>query len=65
MPNENGDYRSCLRYIDWERGNPYVFRNEDFEDLIASDFLFARKFDLNTDRLICERVVEFVKDGKR
>lgn len=65
MPNENGDYRSCLRYIDWERGNPYVFRSEDFEDLITSDFLFARKFDLNTDRSICERIVEYVMDGKR
>lgn len=64
MPNENGDYHSCLRYIDWERGNPYVFRSEDFEDLIASDFLFARKFDLNTDRSICERIVEYVMDGK-
>lgn len=38
-------YDSCKRFIDWERGNPYVWREIDFDLLIKSDFLFARKFD--------------------
>ena len=36
--------RMSLRHIDWKRGNPYTFREEDFGELMASDKLFARKF---------------------
>lgn len=39
-----GDYHGCMRYIDWNRGNPYVFEEEDLEELIKSDYMFARKF---------------------
>ena len=52
----SGDYHGCMRYVDWKRGNPYVFRMADYPQLKDSDFLFARKFDLNTDREICERL---------
>jgi len=38
-------YDSCKRFIDWDRGNPYVWKEIDFDLLIQSDFLFARKFD--------------------
>ncbi|MBP3470630.1 MAG: glycosyl transferase [Paraprevotella sp.] len=33
-----------MRKIDWKRGNPYVWQNDDYEELVASDGLFARKF---------------------
>lgn len=49
------------RLIDWERGNknnPYIFREDDFEELKNSDALFARKFDWNTDRRIVEKIYE-------
>ena len=36
--------KGSLRLIDWDRGNPYTFRTEDFEELVKSDKLFARKF---------------------
>lgn len=39
------EYSNNLRYIDWERGNPYIFRESDFENLMNTDKLFARKFD--------------------
>lgn len=65
MPNDEGDYHSCLRYIDWMRGAPYVFQNEDYDDLISSDYLFARKFDFQKDKMLCERVVSYVTKGKR
>ena len=39
------DYRGVMRYIDWKRGQPYVFRDGDEEELFASGCLFARKFD--------------------
>lgn len=40
-----------LRMIDWFRGNPYTYRAEDFDSLIAAppNRLFARKFDEKTD----------------
>lgn len=38
------DYRGHMRLIDWGRGRPYVWRNEDFEELVLADRLFARKF---------------------
>lgn len=47
------------RYIDWKRGsnnNPYVFREEDFEELKNAQGLFARKFDLNVDEKIVEKL---------
>lgn len=43
------DYISCLRYIDWNRGNPYIFRSYDFKELQSVPHLFARKFDLKID----------------
>lgn len=48
--------RECqnLRYIDWNRGNPYIFKEDDYEILLNSKCLFARKFDINTDRKIVE-----------
>lgn len=52
----NNDYGANLRYIDWERGDPYVFRTGDFDDLINSKCMFARKFDENTDKEIIEMI---------
>ncbi len=47
---------STGRYIDWKRGKPYTFKKEDFNDLINSEALFARKFDLNMDKDIVEMI---------
>ena len=47
------------RYIDWRRGsnnNPYIFRESDYEALKNSSALFARKFDLNVDKKIVEKL---------
>ena len=61
FPNEDSDYRSCMRHIDWKRGNPYVFKIDDFDELINSPCMFARKFDINTDRKICEKIFNYLK----
>ena len=61
LPAGRGSYRSCMRYVDWKRGNPYVFRSEDFDDLIGSPYLFARKFDMNVDAQIVEMIYNHVK----
>lgn len=41
----NNKYSACMRLIDWDRGGPYIFKKEDFDELIESGMLFARKFD--------------------
>lgn len=62
----NGSCSNCLRHIDWERGNPYVFRTDDFEELVSSPCLFARKFDLNVDKDIIEKMKNYLNErGKR
>lgn len=49
-------YESCMRLIDWERGDPYTFQNNDFEYLINSKKLFARKFNYNTDNIVIDKI---------
>ena len=61
--NEEGDYHSCLRFVDWERGNPYTFTSEDFDELTQADYLFARKFDWEHDSSICRRLAEYTLNG--
>ena len=50
-----------MRYIDWKRGTPYVFRDSDFQELIDSGCLFARKFDETIDNRIVGIIYEYCK----
>ncbi len=50
-----------LREIDWERGKPYVYRQEDVETLLRSPQMFARKFDINIDRAAIDDVIAYLK----
>lgn len=52
-----------MRKIDWKRGTPYVFRTEDYEELISSDQLFARKFSCEVDDEIINRLREYVTES--
>ena len=47
---------SSLRFVDWKRGNPYTFGIEDYDMIMNSQCLFARKFDWNIDRDIIEKI---------
>lgn len=55
------DYFACLRLIDWKRGQPYVWRKEDFQELIDAPHLFARKFDETIDSDIVDMVFETIQ----
>ena len=46
-----------LRLIDWNRGKPYVWRMEEYDDLMASECLFARKFDETVDNEIIVKIM--------
>lgn len=58
--NYNDDYSSILYCIDWNRGNPYEYKIEDYEFLINSNMLFARKFNINKDREIIEKIKQSI-----
>lgn len=57
----DSDYRSCLRYVDWQRGDPYTFRSSDYQELICSPYLFARKFSQGVDANVVEQIYQHVK----
>lgn len=60
--NFDNDLHSIMRYIDWQRGKPYIFRNKDFDELIKSEYLFARKFDEDIDKKIINKIYYFLLD---
>ena len=58
LPGFLDDYRAIVRMIDWKRGMPYVFQEADFEELMSSDAMFARKFDEKRDIGIVRKIRE-------
>lgn len=65
----NSDFRQSivndsLRMIDWKRGRPYIFRSEDFENLMKSDALWARKFSEGVDQPIINKIFEHFTQKK-
>lgn len=61
MPNCNDNHEACARLIDWKRGNPYVWTSADFDEIMASPCMFARKFDITTDAKIIDNILENIK----
>lgn len=61
----NDEYHSCLRYIDWERGNPYTWREEDFNELMdeKNECFFARKFSSKNKELV-DRLIAFLHESQ-
>ena len=47
---------NSLRAVDWTRGDPYVYKAEDVDELLNSENLFGRKFDENIDRSAIEKI---------
>ena len=46
----------CMRHIDWERGAPYTFRSDDYDELMNSYMCFGRKFDAKVDSKIIDKI---------
>lgn len=51
-----------MRYIDWNRGKPYIFKSSDFEELLNSECMFARKFSVETDLKIITRLEKYLSE---
>ena len=60
IPKLDNGFQSIMRNIDWNRGMPYTWREEDFEELINSNYLFARKFDETEDSTIIELISDYI-----
>lgn len=61
--NEDDNYLSCLRLIDWKRGSPYIFKIEDFSQVVKSEFLFLRKVDWNIDKELIIKLADFINEN--
>ena len=55
---KNDDYMSIKRFIDWNRGQPYTFKLEDFDLIMNSGCFFARKFSSKVDKNIIDKIYE-------
>lgn len=53
--------RPSIRKIDWERGSPYVWKKDDFNELIISEAIFARKFSSDKDKEIIEMIAKKIQ----
>lgn len=60
-PNNYCDnYETICYCIDWKRGNPYIFTMRDYELLLSSNQLFARKFSWSHDKEIIRALENYV-----
>lgn len=57
------DYTSIVRAIDWNRGNPYVWRASDYDELVESGCMFARKIDTSVDSRLIDYLEIHNKSG--
>lgn len=62
--NKYNESVSCLRLIDWQRGLPYTWKKSDIKEILSSQCLFARKFDLNIDSEIIEEIYKLLVGEK-
>lgn len=58
---EKDAYVQCKRLIDWKRGRPYIWREKDFDEIIKSDRMFARKFDIQIDKNIVDKIYQQIQ----
>lgn len=62
------EFQGNLRYINWWDGSPYVWREKDYETLLAArqqGHLFSRKFDAEIDGVIIDKIADHVLESKQ
>ena len=52
------EHQNIKRHIDWNRGEPYVFTIDDYQELLNSPDFFARKFSSSKDRKIIDKIYQ-------
>lgn len=55
-----------LRLVDWNRGNPYTFRMEDYDQIMTTEhYMFARKFDERVDFDVIREIYKTINERNR
>jgi len=55
------EFHGCMRLIDWNRGTPYVWQDDDYTEIMNSDRLFARKFSSSLNSSIINKIYGHLK----
>lgn len=50
-----------LRFIDWNREDPYTYRMCDLDLLVRSHKLYARKFNSTVDRRVIDEKIDVIR----
>ena len=58
---EKNNKTNSFRYVDWNKGNPAIIKEEDYNDVIKSNNLFARKFNSQVDKKVIDRIYNELK----
>lgn len=58
--NTTDDRLGAMRFIDWERGEPYAWQDSDVEELINSPYMFARKIS-GKQKILVQALLEHAK----
>lgn len=61
-PENKKNNNMNVRLIDWKRGRPYTWQLKDFEELLRTEHLYARKFDERFDKAIIDKIYNYLED---
>ena len=56
------DKGSC-RMIDWKKGSPYVYTEDDYEEIVSSKYMFCRKFSVENFSIVSKLYDFLVQDN--
>lgn len=52
-------FKANQRYIDWNRGKPYIFGEDDFDELMKVEYCFARKLTETDTNHLMRKILEY------
>lgn len=58
----NDEHKNIYRLIDWNRGEPYTYMVDDYNELVNSNCFFARKFSSIKDKEIIDKIYTYTKE---
>lgn len=56
------DNKNFMRYIDWKKGNPAILKMEDYDSMMKSNMIFARKFSSTVDKEVIDKIYNKLKE---
>ena len=59
------DYDACKRFIKWDGVVPKVLNSDDFDEMINSNKMFARKVDEKADPMLINKIYDYIITKKK